>query len=339
MLDRSFLKPLFVSAGLALVSQIPLVAQEEVAATAPTPAPAPTPALAPATEIRVLTWNLEWFPGRKPKSTQEEKDKQVAAVQAALVELKPDIILLQEVNDQAAAELAIAKLPDTKLAICSKFPGNQQVVIATRYPVDSGWAEEWKRTGKDDPPRGFNFAAIELPGAEKRLLLTYTFHFKSNRGSETKLQSNIAKREAAGVQLASHIQEMLPKYQDKGKLSWLLGGDCNTSLDDPKFDSEQTLRVLMKGGLKWVFDGIPATERETLPAEAPYPATTFDHVLFRDLDLVSVKVPLNYPDASDHRPILAVFKAPGEPATPEAAAVTPEAKPAAPEATAPPKEG
>ena len=283
------------------------------------------------TTFRVVTWNVEWFPGRAPKSTQEAKDSQIAAVQTALAEMKPDILLLQEVRDQAAAELAMAKIPELKVAVFSKFDGQQQVAIATRFPVNSGWSEAWTKTGKDDPPRGFNFAAIELPGDEKRLLMTYTFHFKSNRGPDSQLQANMAKREAAGRQLGQHIQDIVPKYADQGKLSWLLGGDCNTSLDDPKYESEQTLRALEKGGLKWVFEGVPTTERETLPAEEKYPATTFDHLLYRDLELVSVKVPTQYPLGSDHRPVVAEFKIPGkEEVKPMAAADEPKAAEPAP---------
>src|SRR5688500_3077093 len=80
-----------------------------------------------ATTFKVVSWNLEWFPGRAPKSSQAEKDSQVAAVQAALAEIKPDILLLQEIRNEDAAKLALAKLPELKLAVFSKFDGDQQV--------------------------------------------------------------------------------------------------------------------------------------------------------------------------------------------------------------------
>lgn len=262
-------------------------------------------------EIRVVTWNLEWFPGRAPKSTRAEKDAQITAVRAALAELKPDILVLQEVREEESVKLALQDLPGMEIAVFSKFDGAQQLAIATKLPVNAAWTEEWERTGKDDPPRGFDFAAIELPGPEKRLLLAYTFHFKSNHGGDKRMQSNIAKREAAGRQLGGHMEKIADHFVDQGKISWLLAGDFNTSLDDPRFESEATMRHLLENGLKWSFEGIPATERETLPAEGSYPAITFDHILFRDLELVSVKVPHEYALASDHRPVLAVFKTPG----------------------------
>lgn len=260
--------------------------------------------------FKVVSWNLEWFPGRAPKASQERKEAHIAAVQEALAELKPDILLLQEVRDEEAAKLAVEKLPDMKVAVFSKFYGDQQLAIVTHFPVNSGWSEEWKRKGENDPPRGYNFAAIELPGSGKPLLMTYTFHFKSNHGSETQMQANIAKREAASAQLGEHIQDLMPKYAGKGKLAWLLGGDFNTSLDDKRFESEQTMRSLLAGGLAWVFEGVPEKRRETLPAEGRYPATTFDHILYRGLELVSVKVPTDYPQASDHRPVVAEYRLP-----------------------------
>ena len=47
----------------------------------------------------MVTWNIEWFPGHKPKFTHEEKAAHIAAVQDALAEIDPDILLLQEVRD------------------------------------------------------------------------------------------------------------------------------------------------------------------------------------------------------------------------------------------------
>ena len=52
-----------------------------------------------AAEFRVVTWNIEWFPGHKPKSTPGEKAAHIAAAQNALAEIDPDILFLQEVRD------------------------------------------------------------------------------------------------------------------------------------------------------------------------------------------------------------------------------------------------
>jgi len=59
----------------------------------------------PAQKIRIVSWNLNWFPGRKDNSTEEEAKKHMQEAQKALKELKPDVLLLQEVRDWQAAQM------------------------------------------------------------------------------------------------------------------------------------------------------------------------------------------------------------------------------------------
>jgi hypothetical protein len=42
--------------------------------------------------LRVVDWNLEWFPGGKPDAPPEMKAKQMAAAKRAIVELQPDVL-------------------------------------------------------------------------------------------------------------------------------------------------------------------------------------------------------------------------------------------------------
>src|SRR5215204_2810432 len=61
------------------------------------------PTAKPANAIRVVNWNLEWFPGGKPDALPEQQLAQMEAAKKAIGELQPDILLLQEVRDWAAA--------------------------------------------------------------------------------------------------------------------------------------------------------------------------------------------------------------------------------------------
>lgn len=328
-------KQAFLGLAAGVLSTVVLTA--ETVAVPVTEAPVEAADKPAPRQIRVVTWNIEWFPGGKPKATPEEEAAQIEAVQTAIAEMNPDILFMQEIRDLESAKLAVRKVPGLEVAVCSTFQGTQQLVIASKFPVEAAWSEEFKKgTGKDNPPRGFDFAAIRLPGEEARLLMAYTFHFKSNRGSDkpSGMRSNIAKREAGSKQLAAHIQDIAAEWEKKGKLSWILAGDFNTSLDDARFKDEQTMRALQKGGLKWVFEGMPEEERITLPAEGPYPAITFDHMLYRDLDLASVSVPITYAAGSDHRPVLALFTLPQEvrPTAEELKAKPADPAPATPEA-------
>ena len=119
-------------------------------------------------------------------------------------------------------------------------------------PALSAWSEEWKANGAIVPPRGFAFAAYEV--APRQLLLVYGLHLKSNRGE---LNENIALRQESMSQLLSHMDAMETAYGKLGTLTWIVGGDCNTSLDDPQYANETTLKNLMAKGFAWVWQGMP----------------------------------------------------------------------------------
>jgi endonuclease/exonuclease/phosphatase family metal-dependent hydrolase len=52
--------------------------------------------------LRVVTWNLQWFPGGKPGATKDAQAHHVEVVREGIRKLDPDILLLQEVGSEAA---------------------------------------------------------------------------------------------------------------------------------------------------------------------------------------------------------------------------------------------
>jgi len=44
--------------------------------------------------VRVVTWNLQWFPGKSPSSNPQEASAHIQEVRKALIEIKPDILVL-----------------------------------------------------------------------------------------------------------------------------------------------------------------------------------------------------------------------------------------------------
>ena len=256
------------------------------------------PPAKPAQTIRIVSWNLNWFPGKKPEPSAEEEKAHMEQAQAALRELKPDVLLLQEVRDWKSAEQLCSAVPGLRMQVISRFqPRPQNQVIATRLPVDSTWSDEWKH-GADGPPRGYVFTAIELP--QKRFLLTYSLHLKSNVGAPA---MNLPKRQEAARQLLAHTQEMQKLYGARGACGLLVGGDMNTSLDDPRFSGEQTLRALNAAGFHWTFAGVPFANRITIPKEGSFPDNCFDHIFTTGLGRQTASV-RPYPGRSDHNPVV-----------------------------------
>jgi endonuclease/exonuclease/phosphatase family metal-dependent hydrolase len=259
-----------------------------------------------AGNLRVAFWNIQWFPGRRPHAGRHEEQNQIAAVQRDMRGIAPDIIGMEEVRDFANATLAVAPRSDLKVDVISSFPPRegqdvgQQVAIASRFTPISAWVEMWKRNGALLPPRGFAFAAYEI--RPRHLLLVYALHLKSNRGE---IAEDIAIREEAMRQLTQHMLAMNVAYAKLGALSWIIGGDFNTTPDDPRFAGEETIRMLRENDFSWCWQNIPFAHRISLPADKFYPAANFDHIFFRNARLISARVIMTSPQSSDHRAIMA----------------------------------
>ena len=85
----------------------------------------------------------------------------------------------------------------------------------------------------------------------------------------------------------------------------VVGGDLNTSLDDPRFETETSLHGWLDAGFRWAWQGVPLGERLTLPSEGRYPSTCFDHVFLHGNvgTVLGVGLESTGKDASDHRPV------------------------------------
>jgi hypothetical protein len=117
--------------------------------------------------VRIATWNLEWFPGGKPNSSQAEPLLQMSAAKDALIDLRPDILCLQEMRDWDSFAELVSVLPNFQPLVVSRFRvmrssgplSLQQLAIAANRPAEAAWSELFKPSPAT-PPRGFSFVAI-----------------------------------------------------------------------------------------------------------------------------------------------------------------------------------
>jgi len=253
--------------------------------------------------LKVVTWNTRWLPGGHPNATAEEKAAQMKAAQAIVKAIDPDILLCQEVADEAAARELCSVVPGLQVQVVSNFKTRpQNLVIASKLPVDSGWFDAWKPSlGADNPPRGYAFAALKLP--DGGFLLTYSLHQKSNLGG---IDTTTPVREESAKQLRAHLKEMLALYSPRGKCDVIVGGDFNSSKDTPEFLNDHSLDLIRGTDLQWVFTDVAPAKRISIPGEGKYPPNTFDHLFYSGLKLQSVTVG-NAEGVSDHNPVVAVF--------------------------------
>ena len=258
--------------------------------------------------IRVVTWNIQWFPGQSPRASEEVQDRHREGVRAYLPGLEPDILLLQEIRDDEAAQFLVDSVPGLELHVVTAFRRSdpnlsQQIVIASRYPARAGFAEVFTGIYDDpetDPYRGFAFAALESP--IEGTLLVYSVHLKSNLGEPA---DNIRMREASAQQILNHVAVMKEQYAEYGPVSVIVAGDFNLLLQRKEMAHERTLDMFMEAGFHWTWDGVPFRRRVTWPADGRFDDACFDHILTLNLPHRRARV-LHKPEGelSDHRPVL-----------------------------------
>jgi hypothetical protein len=71
--------------------------------------------------VSIATWNLEWFPGGKPNSSQAERLLHMSAARDALIDLRPDVLCLQEVRDWDSVAELVSILPKFHTLVVSRF--------------------------------------------------------------------------------------------------------------------------------------------------------------------------------------------------------------------------
>jgi endonuclease/exonuclease/phosphatase family metal-dependent hydrolase len=265
-----------------------------------------------AFEWKVTTWNLEWFPSGKPnfRDAKIEAERTDAAAKV-LRELDPDIILLQEVRDEAAMEALCAKIcRGHQVVVVSRFKqGNriseQQQAILAKFPAKAAYWKEWTTRQLVNPPRGYAFALFEPK--EGPAVAVYSLHLKSNamgrdvpdRAKQETL--NRLQRELGAQQLIEHLREIeaLPDLAPKAAI---VGGDFNTDPTQKRFAEERTLPLFAEAGFRFPILDLPIAQRTTIPGKGRYPDTTFDYLLFRGLK--EKGKPMIVPtEISDHRPV------------------------------------
>lgn len=252
--------------------------------------------------VKVATWNLQWFPGKRPGGgdPQAELDH-LNAVKAELIKIDPDILLLQEFRDSKFADQILEVLPGHSLHVMSDFSGNLEVAILARLPATEGYMQEFIAGTSDDPPRGFAYAAFAI-GDD--VLGVYSVHLKSNVGG---ISDTAGKREESARQLVLHAKKMEDRFAKEGiDFTALIGGDYNIDPTNSKWNGDNTFGVLEEGGFEWTGNGIAKEEIISWLSNGSYPDAVFDHFFIRSKDSGFSKPVTHKTDRtpSDHRAVI-----------------------------------
>ncbi len=272
--------------------------------------------------LSFATWNMEWFPSGWPEPQEPAVERRrIADAARGLRSIGvPDVLFVQEIRDAAICSNFISRLGGgLSLVVCSDFwmnPTNrslQQLAVFSRLPCVASGSEPWVASDFVYPPRGFAWAVFD---AGNRRVACFCVHLKSNyvpEGTDRERQEvlNRLKRELAAEQLVRRMNVIARKYasKDGAPPAIVVAGDFNMALEDERFAGEKTLRTLLEAGLRDAFEGIPESQRPTLPANQWYPAATFDHILHRGLGEPLARSVGSRIRTSDHCPVFAVFPA------------------------------
>ena len=259
----------------------------------------------PNDEITVMSWNLEWFPGRGMSSSDREKLNHITSAREILSKNPSDIICFQEILNEEAVNDLVGSLPDYKVHVISNFPGRQQVAIASSIQPIAGYQEDF-HPGGSNPPRGFAFAAYR---DDNDYILIYCVHLKSNLGDARK---NYLKREESARQLVEHSQKVSSQFRAQGaeKVGIIIAGDFNTDPKDQRYSKEKTSQILKEGNFEWAWEGSSFNERVTWKSDGRYPDACFDHFFLSGVEKVKCLLLKDSEKASDHRAIVLRFEMP-----------------------------
>lgn len=260
-----------------------------------------------AREIKIVTWNIEWYPGKRRFARRAEMDAHAELVKKELEKINPDIFLAQEMRDwQSFAELSDV-VPGLRPAVVSAFTGpedgeywRQQLGIASKLPVLAAWSEPWSE-GEIHPRRGFSAAAVQIPGTID-LLLVYCVHLKSNRAAdEAEAELNFRTRDESIRQLLAHIHAMEENVFPERVIGVVVGGDFNTNHDGQFGDN--VVKMMTEAGFYHTWGDTPREDRLTWRGSDRFEPTTFDHFFTKGLGEPRAVMLEVSDDTSDHWPV------------------------------------
>jgi endonuclease/exonuclease/phosphatase family metal-dependent hydrolase len=266
-------------------------------------------------DLSVVSWNIEWYPGKKNFARGEEMRAHAAIVQAELEKIAPDIFLAQEMRDWDSFARLTDVVPGLRPAVVSAFTSRrtgeywrQQLGIASKLPVMAAWSERWQMQDEIQPPRGFAAALIRLPGPGVRHLLAYSLHLKSNlSNNEEEEQQNYRERDESIRQVLAHMKEMKENAFKGTIVGVIVGGDFNTNQDGQFGD--KVMKMMEEAGFHQTWGRTAKADRATWRGSDRFEPTTFDHIFTLGLGKLQAEMVTVPDETSDHWPVRIVIPA------------------------------
>ena len=250
------------------------------------------PALKDPAQIRLATWNIEWFPAGQRNSAKKNVQQQMQAVSRMIEEFKPDLLFTQETRNLGAL-ISLNKLMDklgfSHIASARYYEENQSRIeenkptqntgVFSRYPWKNIWEVDFATlTYLNAPTRGWLGTKFKISGTP---FVVYNTHTKSNFGASNKDdRANNYEKRVNSIHELKRDWDRLKLDPNKDKI--IIVGDFNTDVFAENFKDEKTFPLLEEWGFKHCFADLPLEKRVTLPGRKgePFPDGTFDYIWF-----------------------------------------------------------
>lgn len=251
----------------------------------------------------LMTWNLQNFP----------KTPQTSTVVASLLDrLQPDLVGVQEIDDESAYRFFLSEHPDYE----GSWVRGEFIAVGFMYRVDRVRVSDVRPIFQDDGyafPRAPLQAFVEVLGPTGEVRFDFMFlvvHLKAQGDAQSQ-----ARREAAIEALDAYL---VAELAAGGEQDWIVVGDYNDRLTDS--GNQNVFRRMLDQPDQYTF----LTQRlEQSGAFSYIPIPGFiDHILvtrdaIAEYGLGRTEVlPLEMTEpsyvslVSDHRPVRAVFELP-----------------------------
>jgi endonuclease/exonuclease/phosphatase family metal-dependent hydrolase len=234
---------------------------------------------APLKHPLVVFWNMRWYPaqpGEDPSSPEVEKKIKGSA--AVLQQTAADIILLCEVLDLRSLKRMSLAYPYQACTTIKRHPQDhptlpsQNLALLSRAKPERIWVLDFHQLPgtPDRPSRGILGAQFKID--TESTLTCYALHLKSNLGG---YRQTALRRERA----IDYLQwDMARLDLDPARDLILVAGDMNTSMNNPLFRQEATLRTLTRLGFKPAPLAPATTSRGDASGHGHKRLNEFDHI-------------------------------------------------------------
>ena len=258
-----------------------------------------------AAPLKVVSWNLEWFPGKRPTAFAEEADVHMKSAREALRKIDTDVFIAIEVRDWAAFAQLVSAVPGLTTHVVSSFVDPetgeirpQQVGIASKLICRAATWEAWK-ANVPNISRGFSFAAPEERNGG--LLMVYGTHLKSNRGDPADIA---AMRLDQTKQLIAQRGVVEKAFFGRKIAGWIAAGDFNTN-HDGQFPLCKVVAEMTAAGFRNTWADTPQVDRLTWtsPPDSDFKPTTFDYIFTLGLGNLNATMLDSLPEVGDHHAI------------------------------------